>query len=860
MLTIKNIRIENCPGAPVTDNPAPRFSFSLDSDKRDVELLWVRAAISTGGKEIWDSGKVKGGEPRVVYGGKKLSAFTAYEVKLEAGDNTGDTAAGEVKFSTGRLGLPWEAIWISDPTYSPQPKMSPVPMSFRRRFVPKGNIQRALIHATAMGVYNLYLDGEKLGEDYFAPGLTSYEHQLQYQTFDITSLIRPNLEHELKAVIAGGWAVGKFTYADKTQLTADRQALLLELRLEYENGDTALISSDTDWEVGEGGAYRFAEWYDGETYDATKSDADIAWRAAVKEKLKIYPGISAQYGPPVRTHERFTPVLMGKSPAGEFLYDFGQNFAGVISVHIKGSAGQKIVFRHAEVLFKGELFVRSLRSAKATATYICKDGEQSYSPQFTYMGFRYVGMSGAEPQDIDLAGVALYSDIETVGGFECSNPLVNRLQQNIVWGGKSNFVDIPTDCPQRDERMGWTGDIAVFSPTAAFNFDTSAFLEKWLIDLRAEQGKDGGIPMVIPRQGDRWNPIISSCWGDACQLVPWAEYMARGDKGVMTRQYQTMVNFLGGVKRWSAYMSIGKHARRIWKMPYHYGDWCAPEGDGKLWKSRGKWIGTAYWANSLSILAHAARLLQKTEEARAYDKLREEVCWAYRKTFLDKDSKLKNEFQTAYVLPLRFGMADEETTAKLAKNLVSLVEKADFHLSTGFPGTPHLMFALSDNGYPDVAYKLLLQDTCPSWLYEVKAGGTTVWERWDALRPDGTVNTGTNNEDSGGMVSFNHYAMGAVGEWLYRRIAGIEPLSAGYRTLEIKPVLGGGLTYAKAYTRGATGEITTEWHIENDMFTLKAGIPVGSHATIVMPDNKRHQVGSGAYEFICVLPDRENKA
>jgi alpha-L-rhamnosidase len=853
MLAIQHIRTENRPGSPVTDNPAPRFSFALQSDRQDVILAYVRAVVLLEGKEIWDSGKIKGGECRITYGGKKLSPFTAYEVRLEAGDNTGDSAEACASFSTGRLGLPWEAVWISDPGYLPEHKKSPVPMSFRRTVQLKSGLRRAFVNATAMGIFNLYLDKEKLGEDYFAPGFTSYGHQLQYETFDVTARLKKGGAHELKAIVAGGWAVGKFTYAGKTQLTADRQALLLELRIEYENGETELIATNEDWEVGIGGQYQFAEWYDGEICDATRSDADILWKQAAREHLKIYPGISARYSPPVRAHERMEAVLIGRSPSGECLYDFGQNFAGVLSATIQGKWGQKIVFRHAEVLSEEELFVRSLRSAKATATYICKEGLQIYSPQFTYMGFRYVGMTGADPQDITLSAYALYSDIETVGGFRCSDPLLNRLQQNIVWSGKSNFVDIPTDCPQRDERMGWTGDIAVFSPTAAFNFDTSAFLEKWLTDMRAEQGKDGGIPMVVPRQGDRWNPIVSSCWGDACLLVPWAEYMARGDAGVLMRQYKTMVRFLEGVRRWAAYMSIGKRARRIWKMPYHYGDWCAPEGDARLWKSRGKWIGTAYWANSLAIAAHAARLLQRVEEARAYDKLREEVCRAYLRTFTDKNGRLKHEFQTGYVLPLRFSMADKETAEKLAKNLVRLIEKTDYHLSTGFPGTPHLLFALSDYGYPDVAYKVLLQETCPSWLYEVKAGGTTIWERWDALLPDGTVNTGSADEKSGGMVSFNHYAMGAVGEWLYRRIAGLEPLSAGYRTLRIQPIVGGGITYAKAFTRGSNGDICAEWNLEGDVFTLKTVIPVGSRATIILPDGKRCQSGSGTYRYTCLL-------
>ncbi|MGI6570114.1 MAG: family 78 glycoside hydrolase catalytic domain [Caldicoprobacterales bacterium] len=626
------------------------------------------------------------------------------------------------------------------------------------------------------------------------PGLLPTQHQIQYQTYDVTKQIKN--ENEILAVVAGGWAVGSFTYRRKSKISADRQAFLCELYLEYEDGTFDIIKSDESWEVTLDGNYKMAEWYDGEIYDATVDLNISKWKRADITRPRSNPKILAQYGPPVRAMGQMFPVSVNKSESGELIYDFGQNFSGVIYAKIRGEHGHRITFRHAEVLVNGELFVKSLRTAKATAAYVCLDGEQVYSPRLTYMGFRYVGVMGIQAENLELSALVLHSELEETGSFSCSNELINRLQENIRWSGKSNFVDIPTDCPQRDERQGWTGDIAVFASTASFNFDMGRFLNKWLMDMRAEQGRGGGIPMVIPRAGDIWPIMATSCWGDSCILVPWAEYMARGNLELLRKQYPTIKRFLKAAKWWSRFLSITPNGRYIWRWPFHFGDWCSPEGTARDWIAKGKWIGTAYFANSCGLAGEIAEILGYHQDADYYRNLRKKIVKAYRNVFTDGSGKLKSEFQTAYVLPLHFKMADDAEAKNMAQNLVRLIRKADNHLTTGFPGTPYLLFALSDNGQLDVAYELLLQETCPSWLYQVKAGGTTIWERWDALRPDGTVNTVDLNkpedESSGGMVSFNHYAGGAVGDWLYRRIAGIEPTSGGYKTFRIAPKPGGG--------------------------------------------------------------------
>jgi alpha-L-rhamnosidase len=839
MLNISWMKIENLKEGCVTDT-APTISFALESDVPNEALAY--AVLASGDWQVSTTDQIGN-----VYGGE-LDPFTRYEVSVTATGTSGDVAQGTACFETGRLGTPWSAKWITDSGYDFVKKESPKPMAFRRRFMRNTTkkLRRAWVNATALGIYELTLNDQKVGEDYFAPGFTSYAHQIQYQTYDVTSLL--TTDNTLLAEVVGGWAVGSFTYSRKSKIYADKQAFLCELFLEYEDGSRDCIPTGTDWEVTTQGRYIMAEWYDGETFDANVDMNRVEWKAADITFLRSKPKLLAAYGVPVRVQQVMQPISCSTARNGELIYDFGQNFAGVISAKVKGKKGQTLTFRHAEVLVDGELFVKSLRTAKATATYLCKDGDQEYSPRFTYMGFRYVGLLGINPEDIELSALVLHSNIEEIGSFSCSNPLLNRLHENIRWGGKSNFVDIPTDCPQRDERQGWTGDIAVFARTACRLFDMSRFFDKWLLDMRAEQGRGGGLPMVIPKGGDGWPTMATSCWGDSCVLVPWAEYLARGDKQLLEKQYPTIRRFLKAAKWWSA-------GRYIWRFPFHFGDWCAPEGSAKQWIMRGKWIGTAYFANSCAITAQIAQLLGKESDATTYRRLRDKIIKAYRKAFTDGLGTLKQEFQTAYVLPLYFDMTCGEETAAMAMNLARLVRDNENHLATGFPGTPYLLFALSDNGYVDAAFDLLLQESCPSWLYEVKTGGTTIWERWDALRPDGSVNiselTGNKKEEesSGGMVSFNHYAGGAVGDWLYRRIAGIEGISGGYKTFQVAPLMGGGITSAIGKVETPYGMISSEWHIVDGTFRLDVNVPVSTICSLRLPNGETQTLHSGHHSF-----------
>jgi alpha-L-rhamnosidase len=838
---ISSLTLDGLAEGLVTDAP-PRIGFALSSGIAGEALASAR--ISSGDWSVETDDQIT-----TRFGGA-LEPFTEYPVTVVATGRSGETAKAETSFRTGRLDTPWVARWITNATIDFPKKGSPEPMLARRSFSARGAVTRAWLEATALGIYELELNGAKVGDAYFAPGLTSYEHHLQYQTHDVTALLHE--QNELRVVVGGGWAVGSFTYRRTSRIAADRQAFLCELHVEYDDGSVEIIPTDERWSVASGGRYRMAEWYDGETYDATVDEDALAWRPADLTAPRGTPALLADYGAPVRAQQELTPVSRTVAPSGEVVYDFGQNFAGVVRARLRGRAGETVVFRHAEVLVDGELFVKSLRTAKATATYVCRDGEQEYSPRLTYMGFRYVGVRGIDPADLELTALVLHSDLPETGRFASSNPLLNRLDDAIRWGGRSNFVDIPTDCPQRDERQGWTGDIAVFASTAAYQFDMSRFLDKWLRDLSAEQSRGGGIPMVVPRAGDKWPGMPTAVWGDSCVLVPWAEYLARGDVELLRRQYPTMKRFLRAAKRWAGLFSIRPTRRLIWRFPFHFGDWAAPEGGAKDWIAKGKWIATAYFANSAGLMSRIAGLLGEERDAAYYADLRQRIIRAYRAVFTDGEGRLKKEFQTAYVLPLHFGMTSGDESTAMASNLSRLIDENGGHLATGFPGTPYLLFALSDHGRLDEAYDLLLRTDCPSWLYMITSGGTTVWERWDALRPDGTVNTAdlsSGSDEGGGMVSFNHYAAGAVGDWMYRRIAGLEATSGGYRTFRVAPKPGGGLTSASGSVLTPYGRASTSWTLDGERFALRVEVPVSTTATVELPDGSHHLVESGSHAF-----------
>ncbi len=848
MLNVKRFACENLTAGCITDEKNPRFSFVTETDRHGGRIL--KASVQVG---PWKEEKAS--QIATAYAGPALEPFTGYDAFLEVLDDGGECAQARVHFETGRMDTPWQAKWITDGTYQfTEKRVSPVPLTFRRGFRLDKEIQSARIYATAMGIYELELNGSKVGNQYFAPGFTSYKTNLQYQTYDVTDLLSG--ENTLTAVVGGGWAVGAFVFTRVNRITADRQALLLELRVTYTDGTQEIIGTDESWQVTREGRYRYGDWYDGETYDATVDMEQIAWHPAAPEKLRVNPTIRAAYGAPVIAHERMTPISC-KKVGDAYIYDFGQNFAGVVDLRINGRAGQVITVRHAEVLNPdGTLNTTFLRTAKATATYTCVEGTQHYSPRLTYMGFRYVAITGIGPEDLEVGALVLYSDVAQTGDFECSDPMLNRLQQNILWSSKSNFVDIPTDCPQRDERMGWTGDIAVFSPVACYNFDMSRFLNKWMLDLQAEQLPTGGVPNTIPLQGFGFPATMPRMavdwWDDACILVPWNEYNARGDVEILRKFYPGMKKYVKACQFWAGLLSVGKY-RYIWDTPgtFHFGDWVAPDVPKmQQWQARAKWTATASMKNCAGLVARIAEILGEEEDVAHYRRLSEKVADAYCSVFTDGNGKLKTEFQTAYVLPLYLDMfPNAQVKANAARNLAELVEKNDYCIGTGFPGTPYILFALADNGHADTAFKMLLNTKCPSWLYQVKMGATTIWERWDGLDEKGECPIGDDGTDI--MISYNHYASGAVGDFLYRRVAGIEALEPGYRRFTVKPLVGGGLTWAKSHVESPYGTVAVHWRLEEDRFLVDVTVPMGTVCQLTLPDGTTQALPGGTYHKVC---------
>jgi len=594
---------------------------------------------------------------------------------------------------------------------------------------------------------------------------------------------------------------------------------------------------------------------------------DASWLSAKVEDFAKNTLI-ATINEPVKQHETFKPVRIFKTPKGEQVIDFGQNLVGWVKFRVRGKAGDKIVLSHAEVLDKpGNFYTENLRSAISQDTYILSgDGEETFEPHFTWQGFRFVKVQGY-PGDLkpeDFTAVTLYSDMRQTGSFSCSNSMINQLQHNILWGQKGNFLDVPTDCPQRDERLGWTGDAQVFSRTASYNMNVNNFFAKWMKDVAADQYSSGSVPFVIPdvikRPGSE--PGGSTGWSDVALIIPWNMYLAYGDKQILQNQYNSM-------KAWVDYMQH-QSKNDLWNTGNHFGDWLFysrnDDTDGSSAITSKYLIAQCFYAYSTSLLIKTAEVLGKEEDVKYYSDLLAKIKKAFLDEYVTPNGLISSDTQTAYVLALQFDMLPENLRQQAADRLVSNIRRYGNHLTTGFLGTPYLCHVLSRFGYTDVAYTLLLQDTYPSWLYPVKMGATTIWERWDGVRPDGSF------EDAS-MNSFNHYAYGAIGDWMYRVVSGIDTKTdtPGYKHITIKPHPGGGFTYANADYETNYGKVSSHWKIDSLGFHLDVEVPANTTATVYLPtggtvtesgkplqaSNTRDrdgymefEIGSGEYHFI----------
>ncbi|MHC4478001.1 MAG: family 78 glycoside hydrolase catalytic domain, partial [Planctomycetota bacterium] len=740
----------------------------------------------------------------------------------------------------------WKADWI-EPNLDEDPNASnPCPM-LRREFRLKGKINSARMYVTCLGLYQMQFNGQVMADQLFTPGWTAYLHRLQYQTYDVTELLKPGVNC-VGVVLGDGWYRGRLVWKNRRNLYGDKLALLAQIEVVYQDGSRELITTDPTWKASTG-PILMSDIYDGELYDARLEkdnwskpgfeDSDWSGVTVANHSKDI---LVAPAGPPVRSIEELRPIKILNTPAGETVVDMGQNMVGWLRLKVQGPAGTHVKLRHAEVLdAQGNFYVENLRTAKQTVEYILKGkGQEVYEPHFTFQGFRYVAVEGwpGELSLDDLTGVVIHSDYTPTGSFECSNPMINQLQHNIQWGQKGNFLDVPTDCPQRDERLGWTGDAQVFARTACFNADVAAFFTKWLADLAADQQPGGAVPHVIPNVlslGKDEGQSASAGWADAAVVVPWTIYLCYADTRILEQQYPSM-------KAWVDYMAGRAGSTCFWNKDHTFGDWLAfstNRSDYPGATTSKDLIRQAYFARSTDLLRRTAKILGKTSDASRYAELLKKVKSVFREEFVTPNGRIASNTQTGYSLALAFDLLDDSSKESAARRLAEDVRRFK-HITTGFLGASPICHMLSDHGYLDEAYMLLNRKDYPSWLYPITKGATTIWERWDGVKPDGSF------QDKG-MNSFNHYAYGAIGDWLYRVVAGLEidEQNPGYKHIIIEPQPGGGLTYAKARLDSMYGPIESGWSLDGPTVTVNIEIPPNTTATAKLPSANLADVTEG---------------
>ncbi len=845
---IEHLLTENQPNPISIDVSVPRFSWHITEDnKRGVMQSAYEIKVKNGRHDVWSSGKVMSDESMYVpYNGEALASGKKYYWQVRVWDNFGNNSAWSAP-ATWQMGLlspaDWKAQWIT-PGFTEDSVMRPSPL-FRKEFSLSKKVASATAYITAHGLYEAQINGHRVGDAYLTPGWTSYNKRLQYQAYDVTALLQQG-KNAVGAELGNGWYRGYFGYNPTPNLYGKDIALLLQIEVTFTDGTKATIGTDGSWKSSTG-PVRFAEIYYGATIDdrmqqknwSTPNFDDKNWSSvAVKDFRKDI--LIATYNEPVRKHETFKPVKIFTTPKGEKVIDFGQNLVGWVQMKVSGKAGDKITLSHAEVIDKaGNFYTDNLRTARSQDVYILNgEGEETFEPQFTWQGFRYIKVDGY-PGDLNpenFTAIALYSDMQPTGTFNCSNTLINQLQHNIQWGQKGNFLDVPTDCPQRDERLGWTGDAQVFSRTATYNMNVHNFFAKWLKDVRADQYESGSVPFVIPNviaQGRKTGPGASTGWADVSTIIPWNMYLAYGDKRILEDQYSSM-------KAWVDYMQH-QSKNYLWNVGEHFGDWLFysenDDNGGNSAITSKYLIAQCFYAYSTQLLINAATVLDNTEDVAYYTNLLAQIKSAYLKEYVTPNGLISSDTQTAYVLALQFDMLPEGLRQQAAARLVANIHRYNNHLTTGFLGTPYLCHVLSRFGYADVAYRLLLQDTYPSWLYPVKMGATTIWERWDGIKPDGTFETPS-------MNSYNHYAYGAIGDWMYRVIAGIDTRTdgPGYKQIIIKPTIGGKLQYAAADYETNYGKVSSHWKLDNGNLLLDVEIPANTIATIYIPISDKPNV------------------
>jgi alpha-L-rhamnosidase len=727
---------------------------------------------------------------------------------------------------------------------------------FRTRFDIDSAVTKASLRASFLGIGTLTVNGHAVTDAVLEPGWQSYRNRLSYREHDVTHLLAPG-ENVIEAEVGPGWYSGPIGFFSQPHVYGRERAVIAELHVSEANGVQRTIGTDENWQW-RAGATSSGELYDGEHYDARLEDTlqePGGWHS-VKSVPFDLSLLKLPDAPPVRRTETLRAEQVISTPSGATILDFGRNIVGWTRLRVQGSAGDKVTLRHAEVLEHGELGTRPLRAAAATDSYTLRGGAvEEWEPSFTYHGFRYVQVDGW-PANTPIAdgveAVFIHTDLDRTGWFRTSHAGLAQLHANVVASTRGNFVSIPTDCPQRDERLGWTGDIAIFAPTAMFLYDATDFLNDWMRDVAAEQRDDGRIPIFVPevpfpddaRHIEQFGDVRAAVWGDAATLVPTAIYDATGDPRFLAGNYAVMTRWVDGIRG-----AVGSDL--IWREGFQFADWLdpiAPPDDPAAGATSPDLIATAYFAHSARLVARAATVLGNMADQERYHRLADDVAAAFRREYVGDDGRMSSDAQTAYAIALTLELlATDEQRAAAGKRLAELVREGGHRIGTGFVGTPLILDALTRAEALDDAYSLLLQTEVPSWLYAVSMGATTIWERWDSMLPDGCIN-------SGEMTSFNHYALGSVAQWLHSTVAGLSAMEPGWRRIRIAPRPRGPLTDAGATHLTPFGEAQVDWVIENETLTVTATVPPGTTAVFDLEGQPSVERGPGVHTLSAPLP------
>ncbi|WP_160720595.1 alpha-L-rhamnosidase [Bacillus sp. USDA818B3_A] len=883
MVQVIKLTIENQESLLGTDILHPRFSWKIESENTGISQsayqIHVFEKESTELRRlIWDSNKVPShASVNIPYDGPNLQSKAIYTWQVRVWCTNGEVSAwsSEGQWEMGILNeSEWVGKWIEpkqeDVTeepeltledmfinkkkadqLSPEQRLHP-PKLVRKSFnIDQKKLEKARLYITAHGLYHAKINGQKITDAEFTPDYTSYSNYLQYQTYDVLSFLLEG-ENVFGVILADGWYAGRISVPGGSAQFGNRLGLLAQLEITYTDQTKQIIATDNSF-LSANSHYVYSDIFIGENQDKTleKTGWDQPgydgltheWEPVTIVDYKL-ANLRAQYGELVKPVEKLSPVSIWKDQSQAYIIDFGQVIAGRIRLRVNGPSGQELTFEYCEVLNEnGEFFNNIIGRNKEQTDYYVTSGESDevFEPTFTFHGFRYVRLSGyqSELQQEDIEAVVLYSDMKSTGRFTTSDPEINKLWNNIQWSQKGNMLSIPTDCPQR-ERAGWTGDILVFAPTAAFNMDVQAFLTRWLWNLQLEQTEEGEILNYCPAPKDIWNDkkftgtISSAGWGDAILIVPWVLYQRYGDKRILEQCFPEMEKWLDYVQTSAAQNKENAeedYVRYLWDTKFHFGDWMIPsfmlgkEPQGPIASAFATKdsIATAYYAYSAGLLAEIAKILEKQDKADFYDNLHGKVKEAFGKAYVKDSGLMTADYQGVYTIALAFNLLSGEQKKKAVERLVELIKKNDFKIDTGFLSVPFIMDVLCENGNEEIAYKLLFQTNCPSWLYEVRNGATTIWESWEAIKPDGTV----------GAFSFNHYAFGCIGDWLVRHIGGLTPIEPGYSKFKVEPHYGDRLKYAETQYESVYGEIKVKWEIQDgNTMILQVNVPANSLAVI----------------------------